>query len=83
MVRNYAFKHDNIKDMVLRWRHPVSKTIHSDEKISEIRRLFKTGKYKQIQLAKKFNVEQSLVSRWVRYKRRGQKINPKLLKEVF
>jgi len=71
--------HDNIKDVVFRYRHPALKMIHTDEKITKIRELYETGKYKQADLVKMFSVEQSLISRWVRYRKRPYadcEINP-------
>jgi hypothetical protein len=45
-------------------RHPSAKLTQKDA--DEIRRLYATGKFKQVELGSKFNVRQALISRVVR-----------------
>lgn len=56
-------------------------TKHSEETVLEVRKLFETGKYKQVELAKMFGISKVHIHSIVRYKRRtiiGGKYNEKV-----
>lgn len=66
-------KADNTKDMIAKGRcsagqvHPISKLVNYEAR--EVRKLYATGNFTQVQLAQRFNLDQSAISRIIHNQR--------------